>query len=164
MLHTYLIPDNASPGRSESFVLGLPEYPYSGLVGKADYPPMFLLMCLSGLIFWPLVLFIFTRLLIQHLGILEKILRAVMCSWGFTLNVGVSKLFGGGSKFVGKLDVAFRANLLKVFILIFSYISALFAWFLLSIRPLLSGSALVGIIIGPLFPSEGTFVFFRGTD
>ena len=114
MLHTYLIPDDSSPGRSASFVLGLPEYPYSGLVDEADYPHIFLLMCPSGLIFWPLVLFIFTRLLIQNLGILEKISRAVMCSWGFTLNVGASKFFGGGSKFVGKLDGAFRANLLEV--------------------------------------------------
>ena len=110
--------------RSVSFVLHFPVRPYSGLVSELSSPPIYLLMCPARLEFRPLVcvcvcvcvcfFFLNTRCVFQHLGLLEKILRAPLCSWGFPLDIGLSDVFFGVSKVIWVTVGAYAWTALRV--------------------------------------------------
>ena len=53
----------------------------------------------------PIGVLIFTRCVLQHLGILEKFLRDPLCYLGFPLNVRVSNTFVEGSKYKTDSDI-----------------------------------------------------------
>ena len=58
-------------------------------------------------------LLIFIRFVFQHLGIFGKLLRDPLCYWGSPLDLGVSIVFGGGSKVDDEPDGVFRGNWLE---------------------------------------------------
>ena len=96
------------------FYLALAREALIGVVGEAD-SPLNVSWCDQHSWYMPIVLFIFTWSVVQHLGILGKTLKYALWSWGFKFDCFVSNIFGGRSKLIWGTRWRFQHDLVWSF-------------------------------------------------